>query len=136
MTKESTAHVIQLTGRVLDWGDDHLAEAADGDIQIQAQIDAAGRFAIRGGHTNFGYSGRYVGFVCLRGARKRLVDWWTLFPSKEHHFAAQQDKPQVEALIRDYLEARTGAEVIKVPRGYAFDSQAHLERQAAKETDQ
>lgn len=100
----------------------------DGDIQIQPKSDMYGRISSAGGHTNMGYSGYFKGFVYLGGKRKTLVDWWTLFPAGEHHYAAQQDKPQTEEAIRAIVSARSGMEVVKVKGGYAFDADAHAAR--------
>lgn len=107
---------------------------ADGTVQIQPKLDTVGRSMVRGRHANVGYSGRFVGYVYLCGKRKRLVDWWTLFPLSEHHYEAQKEKPQAEAAIRQAIEARAGTEVVRVPRGYAFDPVAYLERMRAKAT--
>ena len=93
----------------------------DGDIQIQLKSGMYGRFASSGGHTNMGYSGYCKGFVYLGGKRKALVDWWMLFPNKEHHYAAQQDKSQAEQIIRSAIERLAGQQVTRVPRGYAFN---------------
>ena len=87
MASSKIVSEIRLTGWVTDdWHDDDLE---DGDIQIQAVLDSDGKWAVAGGHANYGYSGYFRGYVWLRGARKRLVDWWTLFPGGEHHYATQ-----------------------------------------------
>ncbi|MER8783333.1 hypothetical protein NKH60_19150 [Mesorhizobium sp. M1006] len=99
------------------------AKPNDGDIKIQPKSDMHGRFASAGGHTNYGFSGYFKGFVYLAGKRKALVDWWTLFPGKEHHYAAQQDRGKAEAAIREIIETRAGNEVAKVKGGYAFDAE-------------
>jgi hypothetical protein len=104
----------------------------DGDIQIQPKSDMYGRMASSGGHANMGYSGYFKGFVYLGGKRKALVDWWTLFPHQEHHYAAQQDKGKTEEAIRAIVSARSGREVTKIKGGYAFDADAHAVRQTGK----
>jgi hypothetical protein len=121
---------IRLTGRIVDdWFDDDLD---DGDIQLQAVLDSEGKWAIAGGHSNYGYSGYFRGYVWLDGARKRLVDWWTLFPGKEHHYATQGDKRKAAEAIQARIDILSGTAVQKVKGGYAFDPQAHLDRQEAK----
>lgn len=104
----------------------------DGIIQLQPKSDMLGRFASSDGHTNYGYSGYFKAYVYLKGKRKALVDFWSLFPGDGHHYSAQQDKAEVEGRIRVVIEARAGTDVIKVARGYAFDPTAHAERQASK----
>ena len=80
-----------------------------------------GRMAATGGHANWGYSGYFKGYVYLKGQRKRLADFWKLFPNKEHHYAAQQNKAEAEAAIRAVIEQRARTIVHKVKGGYAFD---------------
>jgi hypothetical protein len=104
----------------------------DGGIQLQPKSDMMGRFASGGGHTNYGYSGYFKAYVYLKGKRKALVDFWTLFPGNAHHYSAQQEKPKVEARIRTEIEGRAGTNVVKVARGYAFDPGTYSERLAAK----
>ncbi|GLS32507.1 hypothetical protein SAMN04488498_12232 [Mesorhizobium albiziae] len=94
----------------------------DGDIQIQPKSDIFGRLAAARGHTNYGFSGYFKGFVYLAGKRRKLVDWWTLFPGKEHQYASQQEKSKTEAAIRTIIETRAETEVVKVKGGYSFQT--------------
>ena len=105
-----------------------LLSPADGDITIQSKTDMHGRMAMEGGHTNWGYSGYFRGYVYLKGERKNLVDFWAMFPNNEHRYAAQHDKARAEEAIRTLIELLGGTNVVKVIRGYAFDPAAHAER--------
>ncbi|HZK88985.1 MAG TPA: hypothetical protein VFC56_02460 [Stellaceae bacterium] len=130
MTSSKAVEQIELTGRVIDdWYDDDLD---DGDIQVQGVLDMYGRDAIAGRHANFGYSGYFRGYVWLSGGRRKLVDWWTLFPNEEHHYPTQGDKGQTADVIRTRIGPLKGTFVKKVNGGYAFDPGAHLARQQAK----
>jgi hypothetical protein len=104
----------------------------DGIVQLQPKLDMIGRIALAGRHANYGYSGYFKAYVYLNGKRKSLVDFWTLFPGDGHHYETQQEKPKVEARIKAVIEARTGTNVVKVARGYAFDPVAHAERETEK----
>lgn len=124
-----TVEQIVLTGRIVDdWYDDDLD---DGDIQLQAVLDMYGRDAIARGHANYGYSGRFRGYVWHAGKRRTLVDWWTFFPNGEHHYPTQGDKRLTLDAIKAQLDVLSGTSVKKVRGGYAFDPEAHLERQKA-----
>jgi hypothetical protein len=121
---------IVLTGRIVDdWYEDDLG---DGDIQVQAVLDMYGRDAIADRHPNYGYSGYFKGYVWQAGKRRKLVDWWTLFPNKEHHYSSQVGKRETVDTIKARLDILSGTPVKKVRGGYAFDPEAHLEREAAK----
>jgi hypothetical protein len=93
----------------------------DGTVQIQSKSDMMGRIDAAGGHANWGYSGYFRGYVHLGGKRKKLANFWKLFPNGEHRYAAQQDKPTAEAAIREAIGRRAGSMVVKVKGGYAFD---------------
>jgi hypothetical protein len=116
-------NTIYLTGTVLEWLDDASVnvEASDGDITLQPKSDMQGRAASLGGHTNYGLSGYWKGYVYLKGRRRRLVDWYKLFPESQHHFAAQQDARAAVQRITDVIQGKAGAGVTKVMGGYAFD---------------
>lgn len=104
----------------------------DGVVQIQPKSDMKGRVASAGGHLNYGLSGYFKGFVYLGGRRKALVDWWEIFPNKEHHFISQQDKAAARLRISSIVGSWSGKDVVKVSRGYAFAPAAYIERLAAK----
>ncbi|WIW50346.1 hypothetical protein ML401_34880 (plasmid) [Bradyrhizobium sp. 62B] len=117
---ESQAYaVIEIAGQTIAF---RSLPFEDGTIQIQPKSDMMGRTATAGGHANFGYSGYFKGYVYLDGKRKRLVDFWSLFPNGEHHYEAQKDKFATEAAIRAVIGQRAGTSVSKVKGGYAFDA--------------
>lgn len=93
---------------------------ADGDVTILSRLDARGSMAAAGGHTNYGFSGYFTGYVYLRGERKRLVDFRKLFTSGENQFGAQYQKPEAENAVRSRIEALAGTTVTKVKGGFAF----------------
>lgn len=129
---------IKLTGHVVDfYEDEELTEGdeepfADGDIQIQPRLDMYGRFAASGGHTNYGFSGFFRGYVTHNGKRRRLVDWYALFPNNEHHYASQLAKPDARDAIVARVEILSGTYVVKVKGGYAFDPEEHEKNQLRK----
>lgn len=93
----------------------------DGDITIQPKSDMLGRFASAGNHYNCGLSGYFKGYVFLQGKRRRLVDFWTLFPDNGHHYASQTAKGGVENAIRAKVASLANHKVFKVAGGFAFD---------------
>ncbi|MGN8118079.1 hypothetical protein [Labrys sp. 22185] len=126
MIEENELEAYQGEGWIVaPFGDKHLAVRfgtfADGTIQLQQKSDMMGRMAAQGGHTNLGYSGYFKGYVYLDGKRKRLVDWWALFPGQEHHFPRQMDARRTVHAIRLIVEALAGTDVVKVKGGYAFN---------------
>lgn len=90
----------------------------DGTIQLQPKSDERGRLFSAGGHTNYGISGYFKGFVLLAGKRKVLTNFWALFPNQEHHFVAQQDKLKTFELIAERVAQLEGTVVAKVKGGF------------------
>jgi hypothetical protein len=64
--------VVELGGQLLTF---KTLVPNDGDITIQAKLDAKGRMAVAGSHANLGYSGYFVGYVFLAGKQRR----WSIF---------------------------------------------------------
>jgi len=93
----------------------------DGDIELQSKSDWEGRMAAAGGHANYGYSGYFKGYVLLKGKRKVFLDFWTMFPEDEHHYAAQKDRPEVIEAIRGIVDHYAGRPLTKTKGGYALD---------------
>jgi hypothetical protein len=93
----------------------------DGTLTIQPKSDELGRVARSGGNANYGYSGYFRAYVYLGGQRKRLVNFWTLFPDRSHAYAAQQLKAAAEASIREKIASLAGTQVRKAKGGYAFN---------------
>jgi hypothetical protein len=117
---------------VVTIGEDLIATRTDtppdGTLTIQPQLDESGRMARSGGNTNYGYSGYFRAYVYLGGQRKRLVNFWTLFPDRGHAYAAQQLKSEAEAAIREKIASLAGTQVRKVKGGYAFHPLATARR--------
>lgn len=106
-------------------------EPNDGDITIQARLDAGGRSAVSGRNANLGYSGYFAAYVYLGGKRRALVDFRKLFQNDENRYTTQYLKQAAETAVRDRIVSLAGSTVRKVPRGFAFYPEAVGTRSAA-----
>ncbi len=73
--------------------------------------------ALSGGHTNYGYSG-YFSASIFDGTKWRRFDLRTIVPRNECAFAAQKNKPEAIARIRQRVRAASGRQCVwTVPEG-------------------
>jgi hypothetical protein len=77
----------------------------DGDLKVFAQSDAAGRFAISGGHANAGYSGYFKASI-YADKGWRLFEIRSVVPQTS--YARQLDKADVLANIRAEVAKAAG----------------------------
>jgi hypothetical protein len=95
----------------------HGDRLTPGDLKAYSQLDAEGRMAARGGHTNFGFSG-YFSASIFDGAKWRLFDLRTIVPENESGFAAQKDKEDAIVRIRKRVQSASGRQCVwTVPEG-------------------
>jgi hypothetical protein len=99
-----------------------LLPLPDGDIQVQPRLDMLGRMNASGRHPNYGYSGYFKGYVVQGGLRRRLTDWWKLFPNDEHHYATLGEKRTALARIAKIVGDLGGTTARKTKGGYALFS--------------
>lgn len=88
-----------------------------GDLKIYPQLDEMGRMAVRGRHTNFGFSGYFAASI-FDGAKWRRFDLRTVVPESESGFAAQKDKSDALDRIRERVRAASGRQCLwQIPEG-------------------
>jgi hypothetical protein len=84
---------------------------SSGDLKVYPQLDAQGRMAVRGGHTNHGYSGYFAASI-FDGVSWRRFDLRTIVPVEESGFAAQKDKGAALDRIRERVASARGRQCV------------------------
>lgn len=87
-----------------------------GDIALRPKLDAAGRFAVSGWHSNYGYSG-YLEASVFDGKKWRAFSIKSL-PETFRHYASQSEKSAVQERLEAFLKTRAGQEVLWGTRAY------------------
>jgi len=88
-----------------------------GDIKIFTMLDAAGRRAVQGGHTNFGYSG-YVSASVFDGTRWRRFDLRSISAASETRYQTQSGKSTAMDNAQNAVKNAEGRVVqFRIPEG-------------------
>lgn len=111
---------VSLTGNCCHYNDfaSGAAEPEEGDLLLKPGTDAAGRAAMAGGHTNFGFSGYFTAFLFADGDSRRLLNYKELWPKEENRFAARQDIFTTMARVEASLVSQAGRLAVKVKGGW------------------
>ena len=72
-----------------------------GDVALRPKLDAAGRYALNGGHANYGYSGYFEASV-FDGKTWRAFNIRSL-PERLRNYASQTEKSAVQERIEELL---------------------------------
>ncbi len=96
-----------LSGRVFLSAEIQEVEVQAGDVKIYAQQDYTGRRAVRGGHTNFGYSGYFCASL-FDGTGWRRFNTKDFLTREEVSYATQGEKPKAKSRVTKLLEQRGG----------------------------
>lgn len=123
--------MTKLTGRCLDFYEDSLEGAKDGDVWLQPKLDAEGRINVMGRHTNGGYSGYIAGYVQAAGGRRRFVGWRDIFANEENRYSQAGKKDYAIERVQKMIEALGGQEIHQVKGGWALVSTECLQAAAA-----
>lgn len=119
--------ITKLTGKCLDFYEDDLTTAQEGDVWLQPKLDAAGRINVRGRHTNSGYSGYIAGFVQADGGRRRFIGWRDIFPNEENCYRYASERTEAIWRVETIIRALGGTEVQQIKGGWALASTERIE---------
>lgn len=95
-----------------------LERANPGDIFLRNKLNKDGRDALRGNHTNYGYSGYILGELILGGKKKRILNWRELFSNGENCFDYQKDAPYAIRAAENVVKRLRGTRIKKVTGGW------------------
>jgi hypothetical protein len=124
---------LRMTGIVRDQYGEALADADDGDIWIRPQLDAEGRHAVAGRHTNWGYSGYFVLALHANAGRRKLLDARIIFPLGQNRYSSKGEQSSAEGEVRQRVLALSGEKAVKVKGGYALvEGGAAMERMSQR----
>jgi hypothetical protein len=121
------AETVQIAGETLAIVPAKKPDFAAGDIAIYTKSDAAGRFARRGGHTNFGYSG-YFGASVFDGKGWRRLELRDFIPESARNYATQGESGAVRKRLVDAVGALAGRELVYGVRKYGMPGMAQAAR--------
>jgi hypothetical protein len=79
-----------------------------GDIAIRPKTDASGRAAIRGRHTNYGYSGYFLASI-FDGRKWRNFRIFNFVPEKDRQYANQRERSKQYERVVSLIETRAGS---------------------------
>lgn len=88
-----------------------------GDVALYSRLDAAGRAARAGGHSNYGYSGYFKASV-FDGKKWRAFKILSSVPEIDRNYASQGEKPKVQARLTERVESWAGRVVAWGNRAY------------------
>lgn len=94
-----------------------------GDIAIYQKLDADGRSALAGGHTNYGYSGYFRASV-FDGRGWRSFKIWGFIPEADRKYATQHDVASVKQRLTARLENLAGTSLVWRNRTYELGNNA------------
>jgi hypothetical protein len=79
-----------------------------GDVAVYSRLDGYGRAAVRGGHSNYGYSG-YFRATVFDGARWRNFRIWDFVPEADRCYRTQADIEETKERLFGRIREKAGA---------------------------